>query len=206
MTATRLIQVGRVPGLLAGPLAVASVALVIASEITAGGSIEAMEGSMTGLLGGVLGLAGGIALLVGLIAVCLRHHDLLEGLGLAGFLVAVAGAAMSVGGLWSQVFVVPYLIAEAPDLLTQSPPPVLFGYVLSYGLLGVGALLLSIAALRSRAFPRWTSILAIVGAVLCLAPLPSRYFLFAIAVTVWSAQTAPVETAAPRAVTPTPAV
>jgi GAF domain-containing protein len=61
----------------------------------------------------VLGLIGAIALLIGLIAIYLHQHDRLGGLGLLGFLVALAGAAMSVGGVWSQVFVVPYLIAEA---------------------------------------------------------------------------------------------
>jgi len=178
---------GRVIGMLAGPLALASVTLVIASEITSGGSIEAMEGSVTGMLGGVLALLGAIALLIGLVAVYLHQHDRLGGLGNVGVFVALAGAAMSVGGVWTQVFVTPFLIAEAPELLEQSPGPVLAGYVLSYTLLGVGALLFSIATLRARAFPRWTCVLAIVGAVVCLAPLPSRYFLFAIAVSAWSA-------------------
>lgn len=178
---------GRLIGTLAGPLAVASVALVIASEISSGGSIEAMEGSVTGLLGGVLGLLGAIALLIGLVAVYLYQHDRLGGLGNVGVFVALTGAAMSVGGVWTQVFVTPFLIAEAPELLEQSPGPVLAGYVLSYTLLGLGALLFSIATLHARAFPRWTCVLAIVGAVVCLAPLPSRYFLFAIAISAWSA-------------------
>lgn len=194
MAPSRFIQWARPLGLLAGPLAIASVALVIASEISSGGSVEAMEGSVTGLLGGVLGLIGAIALLIGLIAVYLHQHDRLGELGLFGFLLSLTGAAMSVGGVWSQVFVVPHLIAEAPELLEQGAGPILAGYVLSYSLLGVGAFLFSIATLRGRAFPRWTAILGIIGAVVCLAPLPSRYFLFAIAVTAWTVRLRPQET------------
>lgn len=193
MAPFRLIQWSRPIGLLAGPLAIASVALVIASEVSSGGSIEAMEGSFTGLLGGILGLIGAIALLIGLIAVYLHQHDRLGSLGLSGFLVALIGAAMSTGGVWSQVFVVPHLIAEAPEVLEQGAGPVLVGYLMSYSLLCVGALLFSVATLRGRAFPRWTSIMGIIGAVLCLAPLPSRYFLFALAVTVWAVHLRPQE-------------
>lgn len=191
MTPSTFISWGRAIGMSAGPLAIASVALVIASEVGSGGSIEAMEGSATGLLGGVLGLLGAIALLIGLIAVYLHQHDRLSRLGDVGLFVALAGAAMSVGGVWSQVFVTPFLIAEAPELLEQSPGPVLAGYLISYTLLGVGALFFSIATLRGRAFPRWTSVVAIVGAVVCLAPLPSRYFVFAIAVSAWAAHVRP---------------
>lgn len=193
MAPTRLIQWARPIGLLAGPLAIVSVALVIASEVSSGGSIEAMEGSLSGLLGGILGLTGAIALLIGLIAVYLHQHDRLGILGLSGFLVALIGAAMSAGGVWSQVFVVPHLLAEAPDVLEQGAGPVLVGYLMSYSLLGVGALLFSVATLRGGAFPRWTSIMGIIGAVLCLAPLPSRYFLFALAVTAWAVHLRPHE-------------
>ena len=130
-----------------------------------------------------------LILLFGLVAVYLHQHDRLTGLGHVGLFVALSGAAMSVGGVWSQVFVTPYLIAEAPQLLEQSSPSVLAGYILSYNLLGLGALLFSIATLLSRAFPRWTSVLDIAGAVICVGPLPSRFFLFAVAVTSWSLYT-----------------
>ncbi|MBA3373850.1 MAG: hypothetical protein M3493_10145 [Actinomycetota bacterium] len=199
MALSQFIRWARPIALLSGPLAIISVALVIASEISSGGSVEAMEGSMTGMLGGVLGLIGAIALLIGLVAVYAYEYDRLTSLGVWGFIVALAGAAMSVGGLWSQVFVVPYLIAEAPQLLEQGAGPVMAGFILSYALLGLGGLVFSIATLRGRAFPRWSSIVAIVGAVLCLAPLPSRYFLFAIAVTAWGAHIRPQETAGVRA-------
>lgn len=84
-----------------------------------------------------------------------------------GIPVALLGATSTAGGVWSHVIVVPGLAQAAPEVLeSRGLTTLLIGFVLSYAVLGLGGLIFGIAILRSAVFPRWTSILMIVGAVL----------------------------------------
>jgi len=65
---------------------------------------------------------------------------------------------------------------------------VLIGFVVSYSLLGLGGLLFGIASLRAAVPPRWTSIVMIVGGVVCFAPLPARYLVLAVATSLVAVQ------------------
>jgi hypothetical protein len=58
---------------------------------------------------------------------------------------------------------------EVPEFLDAGPPPGLFPALITCG---VGWLLFGIATLRARVYPRWTTILLIVGAVIFVVPLP----------------------------------
>ncbi|MDQ3055050.1 MAG: hypothetical protein M3R66_14930 [Actinomycetota bacterium] len=60
--------------------------------------------------------------------------------------------------------------------------------MVSYSLLGLGGLLFGIASLRAAVPPRWTSIVMIVGGVVCFAPLPARYLVLAVAISLAAAQ------------------
>lgn len=175
----------------ARPIAMTSGALIIASvavEFTAAGSPEAMAGS-PGIIASVLALLGVFALMVGVIALYAAQSPSFGGLGLSGALLALLGAALTFGGIWSQVFVVPGLQQAAPDVLADGGlTTVLVGFVLSYSMLGLGGLLFGIASLRAAVLPRWTSIVVIVGAVVCFAPLPARYLVLAVAISLAAAQ------------------
>ncbi|MGC0272960.1 hypothetical protein ACO0LV_08195 [Pseudactinotalea sp. Z1739] len=173
----RFIKTARPIAMAAGPLAVAS----IIAEFSAGNSPEALA-STTGIIAAVLALSAVIALLIGLIALHARQADHIPGPGLTGFILATVGAVMTAGGVWSAVFVVPGLAEVAPHVLETGIPSVMAGFVFSYALLGLGGLLYGIATLRGGLMASGSSILLIVGGVICLAPLPARYFLLAIAI------------------------
>lgn len=178
------VSVGRPIAMISGALIVASVAV----EFTAVGSPEAMAGA-AGIIASILALAGVFALMVGIIALYAGQSPALGGLGLAGAIVALLGAALTLGGIWSQVFVVPGLQQVAPEVLaTGGLTTVLVRFVVSYSVLGLGGLLFGIASLRAAVLPQWTSIVMIVGAVVCFAPLPARYLVLAVAISLAAAQ------------------
>ena len=185
----RFIRTARPIAMASGPLAVASIVI----EFSTGGSPEAMA-STTGIVAAVLALLAVVSLLIGLVALHAVQADRLPGPGLTGFLLAMVGAVMTAGGVWSSVFVVPGLAEAAPDVLETGIPSVVGGFIFSYTLLGIGGLLYGIATLRAGVIPRGSAILLIVGGVICLAPLPARYFLLAIAISLIARRLTPATT------------
>jgi hypothetical protein len=117
----------------------------------------------------VLYLLGVMLLLVGLVGLYARHSQAAGALGLVGFLVAFAGTVLVAGFLWAGTFVTPALATEVPGFLDAGPPPGFFPAIITCG---VGWLLFGIATLRARVYPRWATILLIVGAVIFVVPLP----------------------------------
>ncbi|CAN5746092.1 hypothetical protein BH23ACT5_BH23ACT5_18490 [soil metagenome] len=174
---SRFVRIARPIAMASGLLAVAS----IITEFSAGGSPEAMA-STTGIIAAALALGAVLSLLFGLVALHAVQGDQLSGLGSFGFVVALVGAVMTAGGVWSSVFVVPGLAEAAPSVLETGIPSVVGGFILSYSLLGLGGLLYGIATLRAGVISKGLAIFLIVGGVICLAPLPARYFLLAIAI------------------------
>lgn len=180
----------RAAALWTGPLAVASVALVIAAEVRSPGMLNAI-----GTAGAIAGLLAGVALVIGTVGLHLRHRDPAAGGGDLAFLVMLAGAVLAAGGMWDQVFTLPVLASNAPELLQEPHASVLAGFLLSYGILGAGALAWTISARRrgqlSKADARWL----IAGSVVCFTPLPSRFFLLAIAISIVAARSTQPDTA-----------
>jgi hypothetical protein len=105
-------------------------------------------------------------------------------LGLAGFLIAFVGTVLVAGVFWDGVFVLPALAEDAPELLESGPPPALvnLGLNLSFALFSLGWLLLGLAMLRTRAYPRPASATLMLGAALAFVPLPFTYIPFGLAV------------------------
>lgn len=177
VTATRPLAV------LAGPLALASIAL----EFTTAGSPQGMA-SPVGLIAAVLAFLAVLGMLVGLIGLHTVQAQRSGTIGLTGLLVGGLGAVLTAGGVWTSIFVVPGLATAAPTVLETGLSTVLVGFVLSYGILGIGGLLTGIATLKAGVFSRSVAITMIVGGVLCLAPLPARYFMLAIAISIVAAR------------------
>ena len=87
------------------------------------------------------------------------------------FLVAFLGMALVVGSYWAQEFVAPAAAQAAPEFLDSEELGWLnFGFALTFGLLSLGWLLLGLAALRARIYPRVAAILLIIGAVIAVLP------------------------------------
>jgi hypothetical protein len=83
--------------------------------------------------------------------------------------------------LWSQVFLVPRLAEASPEVTDRGTGSVLAGFLLSFLKFGVGWVVVGVATLRTRVFPRWAVILLIVGAVLTILPFPSRTLVLEVA-------------------------
>lgn len=78
-----------------------------------------------------------------------------------------------VGSDWSEVFVAPVLLEEAPTLLSEEGPVlIMVGFILNFAVYSLGWLLFGIATFRARVFPRAAAILLMVGVLLPLTGLP----------------------------------
>ena len=130
-------------------------------------SAEAQTGSY--IFRQALFLLGVTLLLLGLVGLYVRQSQAAGTLGLVGFLVAFAGTVLVAGFLWAGTFVTPALATEVPEFLEAGSPPGFFPALITCG---VGWLLFGIATLRARIYPRWATILLIVGAVIFVVPLP----------------------------------
>lgn len=182
MYPTSLSRATRTAALLAGPLAVISLIAAIAAEVltTSGG----MAMSTVAPVGGLFGMAAAITLLFGMLGLHDVVADDLDGRATVPLLVIIAGCALVTGAMWSMTFVIPGLEAVAPAALDEPLTSVVAGFVVSHAVLGIGALCWAVIAARTGAVSRGMSRLLIAGAVLCLTPLPARFLLLAIGVTV----------------------
>ncbi len=126
-------------------------------------------------------LAWALLLALGLPGLYLRQAARTGVLGFIGFVLVLFGMLLAgVGYAIVQLTIFPYLAQAAPKLIPSSNGTgPLIGALLWWmvpGLsLAVGNILLGIATLRSRVFPRFAGILLIVAAVVSLlgnAPLP----------------------------------
>jgi hypothetical protein len=123
-------------------------------------------------------LIGSLLFVIGLPGMYLRQAGRAGTLGVVGFIllffgILLEGAAFST----TQVIVLPYLAHIAPHSLGGNNGPVgVFLLLIISGLMHlIGAILLGIATMRARVFPRWTGIFLIVAGValfLTLPPLP----------------------------------
>jgi len=132
------------------------------------------------LVAGLLGLAGSVCLLISLAALLVATQEDTR-IGTGSFLIVLIGAALSVGAAWSLAFVVPGLVDKAPTLVNDPPATIPIGYIVSYAILGLATLSVGIKLKRARIFSAPLSVAFIIGAVLCITPLPGRFFLLAFA-------------------------
>lgn len=119
-------------------------------------------------------LVGGPLVLLGLVGLYAGRPEAMGVLGLIAFLVAFFGGVLAQGAIWSQTFAQPAIAISAPEVLESEPPGVvIFGGLLSFGLVNLGWILFGVAVLRARVYPRPAALLLIAGAggALLLAPL-----------------------------------
>ena len=171
----------RPAALAAGPIGLVALAAFIASVVRDGDDEIALITSELSIGASVAGLACLALLTLGAAGLAGRISALRRGFGLVASTVAVVGTVLGAGGQWAQLFVLPGLATVAPDVATNGLGSVLTGYIVSYIIMAIGWVLVGSVLLRTGA-PKAASILVIVGALLCIAPLPVRFFLLAIAV------------------------
>ncbi|GII57957.1 hypothetical protein Pth03_63460 [Planotetraspora thailandica] len=172
----------RTASLWAGPAGAVGVILFAVAIAMTGGDDLKMATSPAGLGSTLAGLVALVLMGFGLMSLAIRYPALRRGFGLVAWFAAATGTALVAGGQWTQLFALPGLARVAPELVTGIDT-VQAGYIASFLVLAAGGILLGIALRRAGA-GRFGSILTIIGGVLMLAPLPARFVLLAIAISV----------------------
>ncbi len=153
-----------------------AIAEVIAFSIfTRGGDYDLAEVAASGafFLQSFLTLFAGTLLLGGLVGFYLRQSQAAGRLGLVGFLLAFFGTVFVVGDFYANTFVTPLVAQGAPEFLDDPLSGMLQVWLpFSFGFLAFSWLLLAVATLRARVYPRGASWFLLVGAVLALVPFP----------------------------------
>jgi hypothetical protein len=162
-----------------GVLALSAVVTVFAIEGAMG---EDAMGSTGALYAGWASFVAAGLLVVGLLGVAARYAGVLSAAGRAALLVLGFATAMTAGAMSTLALVVPDLVDRARDIADNPPAAVPATFILSGLVSGICALVLAIGLRRSGAAPKAATTLLIVGAVLCMVPLPSRFFLLSFAV------------------------
>ena len=180
MVITSFHRFARTIAVLAAIAAVAGIGLGIAVESTAT-SASAMASPLAMIAMGS-SLAGLVGLAIALAGLAAGPAAPRSALAAAAIVVAIAGATLTAGAVWSGLALAPWFATEVPSDMAP-PESVAIASVLSYAILGIGAVLLGISARRERSAPGWVVALLIVAGILCLPPLlPARYTLVVVAV------------------------
>ena len=120
----------------------------------------------------VLLLAGMILLLLGLVGLHERQAQRAGLFGLIAFLVLFVGFALRTGLVVAEVFLVPSVARQAPDVLTVEEPPLEFGlfFLVEMATKIGGLLLFGIATIRARVFPAAAGYVLVGGIVVSAIP------------------------------------
>lgn len=169
---------------LAGPLAAVSFVGVIATVALYSADDVAMARSPLSLASSVVGLAALAALACAVVSLMARLMplDAAPRWAPGAAVTALVATVLAAGGQWTLVFVVPGLVDVAPQAAAEGIGSVIVGYVVSFLLLAIGWATLTLAARRAGLLSRGATAALLVGCVLCVAPLPSRWFVLALAV------------------------
>ena len=166
MTIERLTRFAGFASLIAAVLIMASQfagLFLLTSELPLSESIKTSPATLYN----ILKLLGFFLLLLGLVGLYVSQSVAGGMLGLIGFLVAFSGTVLVTGDWWFETFAVPWLAEVAPQSLGVTPSGTLIaGGVTGFALFALGWVLFGIASFRAQVFPRWASIVLIVGGVL----------------------------------------
>lgn len=161
-----------------GVLALVSLVTVLVGEVTKGADF--ME-TTAAALAGWAGFVAGSLMVVGLLGVAVRYAAVLSGAGRAALLVLGFATAITVGASSTLALVVPALVDRLPEIVNDPPAAVPPTFIFSGLVMGICALVLAVGLRRAGAAPRGVIALLMVGAVLTMVPLPSRFFLLSFA-------------------------
>jgi hypothetical protein len=164
------------------------VAELISLSVLAQGDVDDLRqiaGTNSFFLQSFSTLVGGIFLLGGLVGLYVRQSEAAKKLGVAGFVLAFLGTALVVGDFYANTFITPLVALEAPNFLDNPLAGVLQVWLpFDFVLLAASCLVLCVATVRARVYPRGASWLLLGGAVLALLPLPLVNIVFETAL-VW---------------------
>ena len=130
MASSNLIRLGGLAAVVGGVLfAVADLLILVEDPNDPIGSITSASYALS--VG--LALLSAVLLTGGLVGIYAARSEATGVLGLVGFALTFAGAVLAAGSTWEDVFILPALARNAPELLSTEPPGiVMFGEILSY--------------------------------------------------------------------------
>lgn len=148
MSKTNLIRWSGLCALIGGAsLIVQQLYALIAPEVTSGGWVAVHTLGYLGLAIGLLGQVGVFAV----------QRERVGWMGLIGFVLAFIGNGLTAGAAFLNTFIVPVLIARAPELIAPTGPlftgPLGLMVLFSAVLVTVGFILLGIATARAGVLP-----------------------------------------------------
>lgn len=177
----------RPAALATGPLTLLSLLLLVVTFVVEGFDSDlAIAKSPYAIAASVCAMIGLMLLVLALFRFSQEFAGLREGVGQIGVWLAMIGTLLGVGGAWSMVFVLPglaHMDGAGAEIASSGVPLVQAGYIASFIIMAIGWLLTGIGLTRSGGVPRWAGVALIVGALFCIAPLPSRFFVIAMVVT-----------------------
>jgi hypothetical protein len=118
-------------------------------------------------------LLGGAAVIIGLTAIYVREASAAGRLGLTAYALVVLNLVLQTGTMWADLFVTGALAAHAPQVLDgfASDPRLDAGFLGAW-LMNASFVLLGIATLRARVFPRLCGWMLVLMGAITLVPLP----------------------------------
>ena len=168
MSSSNLIRWSGLAAMVGGVLWVILPVVFLVSFGDQPGSVAASTTTWT--LVHIFDLLASILIFLGLVGLYARQAEKAGALGLIAFLIAFTGTAMMFSESWANNFVVPVLAEATPELVdtavTALPGTLKVGFMLTFGLFGLGWLLFGLASLQASVLPRGPAILLMVGAVL----------------------------------------
>lgn len=177
----------RPAALATGPLTLLSLLLLVVTFVVEGFDSDlAIAKSPYAIAAAVCGMVGLMLLALAMLRFSQEFASLREGVGQAGVWLATIGTFLGIGGAWSMVFVLPglaHMDGAGAEIAGSGIPLVQAGFIASFITMAIGWLLTGVGLLRSGDVPRWAAVALLVGAIFCIAPLPSRFFVIALVVT-----------------------
>jgi hypothetical protein len=107
-------------------------------------------------------------LLLGLISIFIFSLDFKIGkFGFISFIIAFFGTCLVIGDAWFEIFVTPFL-EEDTYIKSNGLPPfsMIVGAILTFFTFAIGWILFGISCYKLKMFPKWLTILLIIGAIL----------------------------------------
>jgi hypothetical protein len=168
---------------IAGPLAVVTGVLVVATRLptiililTGGGDLTAYVLGPVHAITGVVSIVAFGLLVLTLVAIYEREAPSAGWFGLLGFAAALMGTIFMTGDWWYEAFAVPRIAEVVPETIpTFVGGRLLMGGLASFTLLGIGWVLFGAASLRARVFPTTASAAIVVGGLLSGVPIGLAY-------------------------------
>jgi hypothetical protein len=163
MEAPKLLRFGGMAAVLGG----AAIALYNSVEYMffSGAPLSALANLPGWLAFQIAGLFAIAFVVIGLFGLYAVQAQRAGKVGLVGFALALAGVLMYVGTTWAAAFLMPAVGRAAPAILDAPDPLAGAGVISTILISSVGWILFGVATLRAGVFPRWASILMLVGAI-----------------------------------------